>query len=324
MGVVKCEAFQSMAGSREHSHAIVNLYDEKIMRKCNISILDLEVLKQKDEYKYIWKYVVEKEKKRILIYKRDDEYIVYPALTRLHVLYQIRMKKKIYEIAKTFSNPLFITLTFSYDVEYKKARKLVSNYVQNIKKRYNKGARYIVIPEFQKSGRIHFHMLIEFYKSYKYRYDKKKRKMYFLSTAFYNEVTEIFSWKHGFVSVLPVRSGVDVARYLTKYLSKCISGNNISSILHMGRLLYYKIRCYTTNIRKKLDTVMNNSGKLEFLGIFDLIKFLSVFRYRRMNYAFYGLFSSNFRDIIVKLVLNSDKSYKETHHKTEKGVVVYA
>lgn len=55
----------------------------------------------------------------------------------------------------------FFTITFGYEVTYKKAGRHVAHYMERIKKTFSKvPVRYISVPERTQKGRFHFHLLV--------------------------------------------------------------------------------------------------------------------------------------------------------------------
>lgn len=75
-----------------------------------------------------------------------------------------RTKSKIYDLAKSNEWSLFANITLDpkkidrYD--YDLCKKKVLQFFNDIKKRYDKTLRYLIIPELHKDGAIHFHALI--------------------------------------------------------------------------------------------------------------------------------------------------------------------
>ena len=101
-------------------------------------------------------------------------------------------------------NDKFITLTFNNEQEFD-----INNlseclpFYQKFKRKLNaryKNVKYITVPEFQKRGAVHYHILCNIPKI-------TQKAMQGL-------------WPHGFSKVLAVKSATHLAFYLTKYLRK--------------------------------------------------------------------------------------------------------
>lgn len=115
----------------------------------------------------------------------------------------------------------FITLTFDPDkvnsLDYDLSKKLVSKWINN-QRRHSPELTYILVAEKHKSGRIHFHMIVN-----KFEGDlqvainphtnkpivKNKKQIYNLS-----------GWKYGHSTLSFIENKQATARYLQKYLTK--------------------------------------------------------------------------------------------------------
>jgi len=107
-------------------------------------------------------------------------------------------------------SPIFLTLTFRDPVtDITIANRYFSEFFQNYNyrlfKKKDKILQYIAVPEFQKNGRVHFHVLI-----FNLPFNKRNHKI----------AEEV--WKHGMINmkVMQARSSKNLSSYLTKYMLK--------------------------------------------------------------------------------------------------------
>ena len=146
--------------------------------------------------------------------QRTEESINHSLYTSLN-----RTKQKIYDyaLANDWTNGYFFTITFNPDFvdsfNYDECYKRIYQFLKNVKAQ-NKDFKYIFVPEFHKSGRIHFHGLgtncenLIFVDSGKVKNGKK----------IYN--INMRSYKYGFTTVTKVQDTNKVSSYITKYITK--------------------------------------------------------------------------------------------------------
>lgn len=106
--------------------------------------------------------------------------------------------------------PIFLTLTFREEItDLKTANRLYSEFIQNynyrIFKEKIKRLQYIAVPEFQKNGRVHYHVLL-----FNLPYNVKN----------YDIAKTV--WKHGHIWMksLYKSNGYGISKYMSKYLVK--------------------------------------------------------------------------------------------------------
>jgi len=103
---------------------------------------------------------------------------------------------------------ILVTLTYSKnEISPKKGYSDFKSFARSVVRNYGKQVRYIAVPEFQKSGRLHFHALFWGLPSLLVKRERKTREF-----AFY--------WKRGFVDLKLTDSSDRVAYYLSKYMKK--------------------------------------------------------------------------------------------------------
>lgn len=151
-----------------------------------------------------------------------------------------RAKQMIFDIAFMNVFDYFVTLTFNDDIIDGKddtaIHKCLTNWFGNMVKRKN--CMYLAVPEYHKSGRIHFHLLmsgdLNLVDSGTVLIPQRDEPVK-LSTARYlcpdsalwRTVYNLKDWKNGFSTVIEFKKCEDcadgtaaIAKYLTKYITK--------------------------------------------------------------------------------------------------------
>ena len=106
----------------------------------------------------------------------------------------------------------FITLTYAENMEHvAKSKKDLEYFVKNIKK-IKKDFKYIAIPEFQKRGAIHFHLLTNLSLQDNNIITKQKNN---------NKYYDVKYWNKGFTSYEDISGDVKkIVGYISKYMTK--------------------------------------------------------------------------------------------------------
>jgi hypothetical protein len=109
------------------------------------------------------------------------------------------------------SNPQlnkFLTLTFAKNLtDIETTNKLFNQFTKRTSYKY-KSFQYLVVPEFQKRGAVHYHMLCSL------PFIEMKR------------LTKL--WGHGYVWIERIEDSKNIRSYLTKYLTKDLFAENMS------------------------------------------------------------------------------------------------
>ena len=114
-----------------------------------------------------------------------------------------RARQKVRRFANAnFSNrSKFITLTFAENVtDLKRANRLFTASIRRLNYQFRTKLQYIAVPEFQKRGAVHYHLLMNC------PYISKEK------------LTEI--WGHGFVKINRIDNVDNIGAYITKYMTK--------------------------------------------------------------------------------------------------------
>ncbi|MBL7058662.1 hypothetical protein ISS03_04965 [Patescibacteria group bacterium] len=167
-----------------------------------------------------------KSGKFIEIYEYGKPYWVgFPRLRRLRPAPKIqrdqekiradnvnRTRKKIKRIVN--SNPqlnCFLTLTFAKEItELKQANPIFNNFTKRMLNKYS-NFEYLAVPEFQKRGRVHYHVACKFnLPEFKDKEDEREFERWFAKNL----------WRNGFIDVRPISNVKNIGSYISKYLGK--------------------------------------------------------------------------------------------------------
>jgi len=145
-------------------------------------------------------------------------------------------------------SPLLLTLTYSANqTDLGIAYKDFSSFGRNMRRQFGDGFRYIAVPEFQRRGAVHFHIIAWGLPSDVYTKERSTRLVASL-------------WGKGFVDVIQTDGHEKISSYLTKYMAKSYSDK---------RLLYKKAyRCSRNIIRPLIEKDLGGTMYLsEMYGI---------------------------------------------------------
>lgn len=124
---------------------------------------------------------------------------------------KLQQQKQAYSVNRTRteirrlinSNPQlskFMTLTFADNItDLKQANYLFNQFIKRMNYKYP-NFRYLAIPEFQKRGAVHYHLLCD------------------MPFIHFREITEI--WGHGNIDIKTLNNVDNIGAYVCKYLSK--------------------------------------------------------------------------------------------------------
>lgn len=154
-----------------------------------------------------------------------------------------RAKQNLYMIIKgnlkKEYKPLFLTLTFAENVvKLKQANKELTLFFKRMYWEFGKKLDYVVVPEFQKRGAVHYHIVI-----FNLKRDKTTR----------NKIKKI--WGLGFIDLKDIKKIKNFSAYVSKYITKDFSDKRMSK-----QKAYFCSR----NIQRP-DKIRNEKRLTEFL-----------------------------------------------------------
>lgn len=144
-----------------------------------------------------------------------------------------RARSMIFDYSMCNSFDYFVTLTLSDDkydrYDLKSYIKDLSQFIRDLRKKYNSNIQYLLIPEKHKNGAWHMHGLIKGIPD----------NMLHINKNGYLD-WEDYKNKFGYISMSKVKNKIAVSKYITKYISKSIK--NGSSVTELNKKLYYVSR----------------------------------------------------------------------------------
>lgn len=145
--------------------------------------------------------------------------------------------------------PALLTVTMRQILPFKPSVRLFTTFIAALRRKEGKGFRYIAVPEFQKRGAVHFHVLIWGLNHYaceghfeRQKQGKKWRKV-FVCDSWQTKECECASryiarlWLRGFSDFFVTDGHPALAGYLSKYMSKAMQDVRLS-----GEKAYYASR----------------------------------------------------------------------------------
>jgi len=170
-----------------------------------------------------------KEKKEIDVdnlYKNEETYKKRNDLKVIEFKNINRSKFQLQRIVKANEDifKTFITLTFADNIkDIDVANKKFDIWRTKIKSIY-KDFQYVCVPEFQKRGAVHYHLLtnLEINKVYQYvRRNKQLEAQLIIQQENSNNQYDVKYWSYGYSSVFTMKD-INVVGYISKYMTKDI------------------------------------------------------------------------------------------------------
>ncbi len=160
-----------------------------------------------------------------------------------------RSKLECQRLAKCNANDwkTFITLTYAENLkEIDVATKDFRNFIDKIK-RIDKNLKYICIPEFQKRGAVHFHILTNIdIKDTRFIFEQKGKKQF----------KHIKYWNKGYTKVDKLNNDIKkIIGYISKYMTKDIDNRLFN------RHRYY----FSRNLKKPLVNYLNLNNSRDLI-----------------------------------------------------------
>lgn len=171
----------------------------------------------------------------------------------------IRKRKEFSRLVRAnlvgIEKPALLTLTMYEVSSLKSAYKVFTIFIQRLRLRYGSDFRYITVPEFQKRGAVHFHMILwvkkatkkggllekALNKKVKLKKPKKacEKSVILRKTILQERKQRIIQnmWQYGYVDSITTDGNVKLVGYLTKYMSK-----SLQDVRLMGQKSYIASR----------------------------------------------------------------------------------
>lgn len=127
--------------------------------------------------------------------------------------------------------PAFLTLTFARVVRLPFAYGELGRFIKRLRIRFGSKWRYIAVPEFQKRGAVHFHLLVWGWHEDVINHERDLRILQRI-------------WACGTVDIFRTDGSIKLAGYLGKYMSKAVCDK---------RLLSQKAYVSSTNIMRPVS-----------------------------------------------------------------------
>ncbi|MEI7498705.1 MAG: hypothetical protein WCK11_05520 [Candidatus Falkowbacteria bacterium] len=139
----------------------------------------------------------------------------------------------------------FLTLTFKENLgDLKAANKLFHNFIKRLKRRYP-DLKYLAVPEFQKRGAVHYHVLLN------------------LDFVAFTEMAKI--WGHGYIDIHKIRHVKNLGLYISKYIGKDLFDRRyfgMRKVLYSRNLDRPKIIVFSQNIKNYLLQKLERTTRL--------------------------------------------------------------
>lgn len=150
----------------------------------------------------------------------------------------------------------FITLTIKENItDIATANKMFRNYIDTIK-RVKKDFMYIAIPEFQKRGAIHYHLLTNLECGSVFLPKQPLKRLFNPSSKIWKELEyyNIKYWQNGYSSAEIITGDIKkIIGYISKYMTKDID----------NRLFNRHRYFYSRNLKKPFESYININNQLD-------------------------------------------------------------
>lgn len=185
-------------------------------------------------------------KKENIKRKEEKKYIEYKNINRS----KFNLQRLVKANEKEFKT--FITLTFKENiVDIETANKKFRYWRDSMQRAY-KNFKYVCVPEFQKRGAVHYHLLTNL--------DIKENNDLILLQEGKKKQYDVRYWGHGFSSVFDLKN-MNVVGYISKYMTKDIDDRLF------GKKRYFNSK----NLIVPKEYYINCKNDIEFTYLYDII-----------------------------------------------------
>lgn len=202
------------------------LLDSSLIIQCKNKKYSIKVIKVGEYYQLYYYNKIKLKKDKDLEKIKDSalidiDYLIkkenytndFPKERKIDIKNINRTKFNFQRIVKANENKFktFITLTFEENIkDVKQANKIFNTWRTNIKA-IKKDFLYICVPEFQKRGAVHYHLLTNL--------DIKENHDIIIPQKGKKSQYDVKYWSYGFSSVYNVKD-INVVGYMSKYMTK--------------------------------------------------------------------------------------------------------
>ena len=131
----------------------------------------------------------------------------------------------------------FLTLTFAENlIDLQACNELFKAFIRKLKIT-NPNLKYLVVPEFQKRGAVHYHLL--------------------LNLDYVESIQLSKLWGHGFIKIKKLKNYINIGLYVSKYI-----GKDLDDERYINNKKYFTSR----NLEKPM-TFYSREKNLNFLGL---------------------------------------------------------
>lgn len=172
--------------------------------------------------------------------------------------YLKKVKNNIINLAFNYNKwEYFITLTFDFreigEYSHEKAITMLTKWIDN-QKHQNKNMTYLLVPEFHKSGRLHFHGLVANVPNWKLK-EARNPKTNRLIKENGLQIYNLENYKIGYTTISKIQNQEKVSNYISKYATKEL-------ITLKNKKRYW----YSRNLEKpKIDYLFLEENLVEYL-----------------------------------------------------------
>lgn len=271
---------ESLINQYQEHEVLLRLLDSGLISQTNKKFINIKVI-DCNTYKHVFEYKNLRHVSEKLVKCKDPKVLPYSSVNKSYKNTSELKEISIENISRTKNNfqrliqcninkfKTFITLTFKdnvTDVSY--ANKKFNTWRTKVKSIYPDFA-YICVPEFQKRGAVHYHLLTNL--------DIKENSNIITLQANAINKYDVKYWSYGFTSAFTV-DNINVVGYMSKYMTKDID----------NRLFSKRRYLYSSNLEKPVEYNLDLSNLEDFNTFCLLFKDEYNLTYFRDYEDFYG------------------------------------
>ncbi len=211
----------------------VKFLDKKLVKFSNVKIIETGNIFEVFYYEFPYSYNFGAYRRNAVLLERDT--LINDrrdAITRA----QSKIRRLVNANAFVYGcMPIFVTYTFKQNLQdITIANKLFTAHIRSMKKKHFGKLRYLAVPELQKRGAIHYHVV-------------------FFDLPFIDGIKRIFEnqWAHGFLQVKAIKHVRNIGAYVSKYFAK----QWYKSRLRGEKSYFTSFNLYQPKLHRGLDAI---------------------------------------------------------------------